>query len=222
VKAFAKGVKRPRKIMLMVKAGKAVDDFIEQARSRTWSRATSSSTAATPTSPTRSAARVRRGEGPALHRHRRLRRRGGRAARGPSIMPGGSRGVAAREGDLPGHRRQDRRPDGEPCCDWVGEDGAGHFVKMVHNGIEYGDMQLICEAYHLMKDGLGLSNDEMHEVFAEWNKGELDSYLIEITRDILGYKDEAGSRRRQDPRHRRPEGHRQVDRRQRRSTRACR
>ena len=73
-----------------------------------------------------------------------------------------------------------------------GRDGAGHYVKMVHNGIEYGDMQLICEAYQLMKEGLGLSNEEMHDVFAEWNKGELDSYLIEITRDILGYKDETG------------------------------
>src|SRR5262249_38935478 len=78
---------------------------------------------------------------------------------------------------------------GEACCEWVGRDGAGHYVKMVHNGIEYGDMQLICEAYQLMKEGLGLSNEEMHDVFAEWNKGELDSYLIEITRDILGYKD---------------------------------
>ena len=74
----------------------------------------------------------------------------------------------------------------------MGEDGAGHFVKMIHNGIEYGDMQLICEAYQLMKEGLGMSNEEMHDVFTEWNKGELDSYLIEITRDILGYKDEKG------------------------------
>ena len=82
-----------------------------------------------------------------------------------------------------------KTPEGEPCCDWMGEDGAGHYVKMVHNGIEYGDMQLICEAYQLMKEGLGMSNEEMHDVFAEWNKGELDSYLIEITRDILGYKD---------------------------------
>jgi len=82
--------------------------------------------------------------------------------------------------------------DGEPCCDWVGENGAGHFVKMVHNGIEYGDMQIICEAYQLMKDLLGMNADEMHEVFAEWNKGDLDSYLIEITRDILGFKDENG------------------------------
>ncbi len=76
---------------------------------------------------------------------------------------------------------------------WVGQDGAGHFVKMVHNGIEYGDMQLICEAYNLMKNVLGMDADEMHEVFTEWNKGELDSYLIEITRDILAYKDEDGS-----------------------------
>jgi 6-phosphogluconate dehydrogenase len=82
-----------------------------------------------------------------------------------------------------------KTPEGEPCCDWMGEDGAGHYVKMTHNGIEYGDMQLICEAYQLMKYGLGMSNEEMHKTFAEWNKGELDSYLIEITRDILGYKE---------------------------------
>ncbi|WVE32912.1 NADP-dependent phosphogluconate dehydrogenase, partial [Vibrio natriegens] len=81
---------------------------------------------------------------------------------------------------------------GEPCCDWVGNDGAGHFVKMVHNGIEYGDMQLITEAYQFMKDGLGMSADEMQAVFADWNKTELDSYLVEITADILGYKDEDG------------------------------
>ena len=82
---------------------------------------------------------------------------------------------------------------GVPCCDWVGEGGAGHYVKMVHNGIEYGDIQLICEAYQLMKDGLGLSADELHAVFAEWNKGELDSYLIEITAAIFAKKDEDGT-----------------------------
>jgi 6-phosphogluconate dehydrogenase len=82
--------------------------------------------------------------------------------------------------------------DGTPCCDWVGEDGAGHFVKMVHNGIEYGDMQLICEAYDLLHRGLGLTADELHDVFTEWNKGELDSYLIEISRDIFAKKDEDG------------------------------
>ena len=75
--------------------------------------------------------------------------------------------------------------DGSPCCDWVGEEGAGHFVKMVHNGIEYGDMQLICEAYDLMGNALGLSADEMSDVFARWNEGQLESYLIEITADIL-------------------------------------
>ena len=99
--------------------------------------------------------------------------------------------------------------DGVPCCDWVGEGGAGHYVKMVHNGIEYGDMQLICEAYQLMSDGLGMSADEMHEVFAEWNKGVLDSYLIEITARHPGVqgpgRDAAG---RSHPRHRRPEGDR--------------
>ena len=107
------------------------------------------------------------------------------------MMPGGSpaawpavkdifQAVAAKvEGDV-------------PCCDWVGEDGAGHFVKMVHNGIEYGDMQIINEAYQVMKDLLGMTADEMHEVFKEWNEGDLDSYLIEITRDILAFKDEDG------------------------------
>lgn len=82
--------------------------------------------------------------------------------------------------------------DGEPCCDWVGNDGAGHYVKMVHNGIEYGDMQLICEAYQMMREGLGMSGDEIQQVFAEWNEGVLDSYLIEITRDILAVKDDDG------------------------------
>lgn len=83
--------------------------------------------------------------------------------------------------------------DGSPCCEWVGENGAGHFVKMVHNGIEYGDMQLICEAYQLMRDYLRMSDGEMHQAFAAWNDTELDSYLIEITRDILAYKDVDGS-----------------------------
>ncbi len=111
---------------------------------------------------------------------------------GPSIMPGGS--PAAWEAVKPIFQKIcAQTEEGEPCCEWVGQDGAGHFVKMVHNGIEYGDMQMICEAYQLMKEGLGLSNDEMHKVFTEWNKGELDSYLIEITRDILGYRDEEGN-----------------------------
>ena len=112
---------------------------------------------------------------------------------GPSLMPGGSpdswphlkpifQAIAAKVGPN----------DDIPCCEWVGPRGAGHYVKMVHNGIEYGDMQLICEAYAMMKETLGLSNDELYDVFAEWNKGELDSYLIEITRDIFSVKDEDG------------------------------
>ena len=110
---------------------------------------------------------------------------------GPSIMPGGNpeawphvkeifQAIAAKV------------EDGTPCCDWVGEDGAGHYVKMVHNGIEYGDMQLICEAYQLLREGLGLDADQLHDVFAEWNKGELDSFLIEITSEIFAKKDEDG------------------------------
>ncbi|MCB0744673.1 MAG: decarboxylating NADP(+)-dependent phosphogluconate dehydrogenase, partial [Ignavibacteriae bacterium] len=110
---------------------------------------------------------------------------------GPSIMPGGS--PEAWEHVKPIFQSISAKvEDGSPCCDWVGENGAGHFVKMVHNGIEYGDMQLITEAYQIMKELLGMTSDEMHEVFKEWNEGELDSYLIEITRDILAYKDEDG------------------------------
>lgn len=110
---------------------------------------------------------------------------------GPSIMPGGSK--AAWPIVKPIFQAISAKvEDGTPCCDWVGENGAGHFVKMVHNGIEYGDMQLITEAYQIMRDLLHLSADEMHLIFKEWNKGELDSYLIEITRDILSYKDTDG------------------------------
>ncbi|MCC8164321.1 MAG: decarboxylating NADP(+)-dependent phosphogluconate dehydrogenase [Lachnospiraceae bacterium] len=113
------------------------------------------------------------------------------ALKGPSMMPGGS--PAAWPYVKPIFQAICAKvEDGSPCCDWVGENGAGHFVKMVHNGIEYGDMQLICEVYQLMRDGLGMTNEEMHQVFTDWNKTELDSYLIEITRDILGYKDENG------------------------------
>jgi 6-phosphogluconate dehydrogenase len=110
---------------------------------------------------------------------------------GPSIMPGGS--LAAWPAVKPIFQDIAAKvDDGSPCCDWVGEDGAGHFVKMVHNGIEYGDMQIICEAYQMMRDALGMTADEMHEVFKKWNETELDSYLIEITRDILAFKDEDG------------------------------
>ena len=110
---------------------------------------------------------------------------------GPSLMPGGSPAAWPIVKDI-FQAIAAKVENGVPCCDWVGENGAGHFVKMVHNGIEYGDMELICEAYQLMKDTLGMTPDEMHEVFAAWNKTELDSYLIEITRDILAKKDEDG------------------------------
>ena len=113
------------------------------------------------------------------------------ALTGPSIMPGGSPEAWPHVKPVFQHIAA-KVDDGTPCCDWVGEDGAGHFVKMVHNGIEYGDMQLICEAYQIMKELLGMSADEMHKVFAEWNNGDLDSYLIEISRDIMAYKDEDG------------------------------
>ena len=114
------------------------------------------------------------------------------ARHGPSIMPGGNPDAWPHVKEI-FQSIAAKVEDGSPCCDWVGENGAGHYVKMVHNGIEYGDMQLICEAYQLLKDGLGLNADELHEVFAEWNKGELDSYLIEITAEIFAKKDEDGA-----------------------------
>ena len=113
------------------------------------------------------------------------------ALNGPSLMPGGS--PAAWPLVKPVFQAIcAKAPDGTPCCDWVGEGGAGHFVKMVHNGIEYGDMQLICEAYDLLRRGFGLNNEQMRRVFSAWNDTELDSYLVQITRDILGYRDEKG------------------------------
>jgi len=184
-------LKKPRKVMLMVKAGPPVDDFIDKVLPH-----------------------LEDGDviidGGNSHFPDTIRRTryveskdklyigtgvsGGEegALTGPSMMPGGSadawpivkpvfQAICA------------KTPEGEPCCDWVGENGAGHFVKMTHNGIEYGDMQMICETYHMMKYGLAMTNQQMHEVFAEWNKGQLDSYLIEITRDILAYKDEDGN-----------------------------
>src|SRR5512138_471319 len=187
-------LKRPRRVMLMVKAGKPVDEFIEHLLPHLepgdiiidGGNSLFEDTARR-TKYVESKGLLYIGTGVS----------GGEegARHGPSIMPGGSpaawphvkpifQAIAAKvpEGD----------PNGAPCCDWVGENGAGHFVKMVHNGIEYGDMQIIAEAYQLMKEGLGLSNEEMAGVFTEWNEGPLDSYLIEITRDILGYTDEKG------------------------------
>ncbi len=110
---------------------------------------------------------------------------------GPSIMPGGNPAAWPHVKDI-FQSIAAKVEDGTPCCDWVGEEGAGHYVKMVHNGIEYGDMQLICEAYQLLQDGLGLTADELAKVFTEWNKGELDSFLIEITAEIFAKKDDDG------------------------------
>lgn len=179
----------PRKVMMLVKAGSPVDDFIEQIipHLEPGDIIIDGGNSHFPdtirrTSYVESKGLLYIGTGVS----------GGEegALLGPSMMPGGSQAawpavkeifqaVAAKVGD-------------EPCCDWVGENGAGHFVKMVHNGIEYGDMQIICEAYQMMKELLGMDADEMHNTLAEWNKGDLDSYLIEITRDILGFKDENG------------------------------
>jgi 6-phosphogluconate dehydrogenase len=183
-------LKRPRRVMLMVKAGKPVDDFIalllphlapddviidggnsqfiDTSRRTKWMKEKGLLYIGTGISGGEEGAR-----------------------RGPSIMPGGNpkawplvkelfQAIAA------------KTPDGSPCCEWVGEDGAGHYVKMIHNGIEYGDMQIIAEAYHVMRDGLALTHAEMHRIFGRWNAGDLQSYLIEITRDIMAFQDTDG------------------------------
>ncbi|WP_146591111.1 decarboxylating NADP(+)-dependent phosphogluconate dehydrogenase [Posidoniimonas polymericola] len=190
---LVKNLARPRKVMMMVKAGPAVDAVIDSLKpllepgdiiidgGNTYYADTERRT-----KEVEAAGFLYSGTGVS----------GGEegALKGPSMMPGGSpdswphlkpifQAIAAKVG-----------PNNDiPCCEWVGPRGAGHYVKMVHNGIEYGDMQLICEAYSMLKEGLGLSNDELYDVFAEWNKGDLDSYLIEITRDIFSVKDAASS-----------------------------
>ncbi len=186
IEEFVNSLKSPRKIMLMVKAGQAVDEFIEKLIPH-----------------------LEKGDiiidGGNSHFPDTIRRTkyleskellfigtgvsGGEegALKGPSIMPGGS--PAAWEHVKPIFQKICAMANEEPCCQWLGSDGAGHFVKMVHNGIEYGDMQLICESYFLMKTALGIEAPEQHKIFTEWNNGELDSYLIEITRDILSKTD---------------------------------
>ncbi len=188
IEELVQSLKRPRKVMLLVKAGAAVDSFIDQLipHMEPGDIIIDGGNTHFPDTNRRTKYVEEKGllyigtgasggeEGALL---------------GPSIMPGGSK-------DAWQHVKtifQDisaKVEDGSPCCDWVGENGAGHFVKMVHNGIEYGDMQMICETYQMMKDLLGMSNKEMYTVFKEWNEGELDSYLIEITRDILGYEED--------------------------------
>jgi 6-phosphogluconate dehydrogenase len=184
-------LKKPRKIMLLVKAGKAVDDFIEQLLPllEPGDIIIDGGNSHFPDTIRRTAYVESKG---LLYIGTGVSGGEEGALKGPSMMPGGSNAAWPHVKNI-FQSICAKTPEGEPCCDWVGENGAGHFVKMVHNGIEYGDMQLICEVYDLMKRGLGMTNEEMHKVFAEWNQGELDSYLIEITRDILGHKDEAGN-----------------------------
>ena len=190
MKEFADSLASPRKAMIMVKAGQAVDDTIE-ALLEVFDKGdiiidggnSNYQDSIRRTSYVESKGLLYIGTGVS----------GGEegALKGPSIMPGGS--PAAWQHVKPMLQAICAKVEGDtPCCDWVGENGAGHFVKMVHNGIEYGDMQLICETYDLMKNVLGLSYDEMGNVFEEWNNGSLGSYLIEITRDILRYKDDDG------------------------------
>lgn len=183
-------LEKPRKVFMMVKAGQAVDDMIGQLLPllEDGDILIDGGNSHFPDTIRRTDYVERQGKlyiGTGVS--------GGEegALKGPSMMPGGS--PAAWPYVKPIFQSICAKvEDGSPCCDWVGENGAGHFVKMVHNGIEYGDMQLICEAYQLMRDYLRLSDDEMHEIFAAWDRTELDSYLIEITRDILAYKDVDG------------------------------
>jgi len=191
IEEFVSKLKRPRKIMMMIKAGQPVDDFIETLLPHL----------------EKDDIIIDGGNSKYTDTNRRykfLKQKGisfigtgisggeEGARHGPSIMPGG-------DPDAWPHVKEilqaisAKVESGEPCCDWVGEAGAGHYVKMVHNGIEYGDMQLICEAYNLMKNGLGLNDTELHEVFSEWNEEELNSYLIEITSHIFSVKDQDGA-----------------------------
>lgn len=187
IQELVDALEKPRKVMLMVKAGKPVDDFIAQIVPflETGDIIIDGGNSHFPDSERRTREAEEKGFyfiGTGVS--------GGEegALKGPSIMPGGS--AAAWEAVRPIFQTISAKVgDNVPCCEWVGSGGAGHFVKMVHNGIEYGDMQLICEAYFILKEALGLSSTELHDVFAKWNEGELDSYLIEITRDILGKAD---------------------------------
>jgi 6-phosphogluconate dehydrogenase len=189
LKELVDSLERPRKVMMLVKAGEAVDGFIEQLIPllEPGDVIIDGGNTHFPDTVRRTAYVESKG---LLYIGTGVSGGEEGALKGPSMMPGGS--PEAWPLVKPIFQSICAKADGEPCCDWVGSGGAGHFVKMVHNGIEYGDMQLICEVYQIMRDMLGMSAPEMSEVFAEWNRGELDSYLIEITRDILGFRDEEG------------------------------
>ncbi|WP_088251847.1 decarboxylating NADP(+)-dependent phosphogluconate dehydrogenase [Fimbriiglobus ruber] len=180
-------LKRPRKVMMLVKAGQAVDDTIAQIAPHLepGDILIDGGNTHFPDTNRRMAEAKKHG---LLYIGTGVSGGEEGALKGPSIMPGGDE--AAWPHVKPIFQAIAAKVDGGvPCCDWVGPEGAGHFVKMVHNGIEYGDIQLICEAYHLLSALLGLKAPELHDVFAKWNKGVLDSYLVEITRDILGFVD---------------------------------
>lgn len=195
IESLVASLATPRKIMLMVKAGQPVDDFIELLipHLEPGDIIIDGGNTHFPDSNRRTEYLESKG---LLYIGTGVSGGEEGALKGPSIMPGGSKAAWPAVKDI--FQSISAKVDNEqgeavvPCCDWVGDAGAGHFVKMVHNGIEYGDMQLICEAYQLMKHVLGLNADEIHQVFADWNETELDSYLIEITRDIFAYKDEDG------------------------------
>ncbi len=193
VEELVKNVSRPRKVMMMIKAGPAVDALIEQLLAVMEPGDVIIDGGNTHFSDTERRTKYVEEKG-LLYVGTGVSGGEEGALKGPSMMPGGSekawplvkpifQAIAAKVG-----------PNNDiPCCEWVGPRGAGHYVKMVHNGIEYGDMQLICEAYLMLREGLGLSNDEIYEVFAEWNRGDLQSYLIEITRDIFSVRDGASN-----------------------------
>ena len=187
---LVKQLERPRKVMLLVKAGNALDDFIDKlipllepgdiiidGGNSNYNDTIRRTSFVEGKGLLYVGSGVSGGEEGALN--------------GPSMMPGGSK--EAWPHIKPIFQAICAKADGHPCCDWIGNDGAGHFVKMVHNGIEYGDMQLICEAYQIMRDLLGMDTGEMSKVFAKWNQEELSSYLIEITANILGFRNEDGS-----------------------------
>ena len=187
---LAAALRRPRAILLMVRAGAVVDRFIESLAphldegdvivdggNSLYADSSRRAEALAGRGIAFVGAGISGGEEGARH--------------GPSIMPGGNSAAWPRIREI--LQAISAKVDGEPCCRWVGDAGAGHYVKMVHNGIEYGDMQLICEAYHLMRDGMGMGAGEIAGVFAEWKRGVLDSYLVEITADILARNDQDGS-----------------------------
>lgn len=190
VEDFVSSLKRPRRIILMVKAGDVVDKFIDTLLPHL-EKGDIVMDGGNSHFPDTNRRTKRLDEKGILFMGSGISGGEEGARHGPSIMPGGHPDAWPQMKEIL-QSIAARTPDGDPCCDWVGANGAGHYVKMVHNGIEYGDMELIAEAYQLMKLGLGMSSDEMHEVFAKWNETELDSFLIEITRDILAYRDEDG------------------------------